>query len=85
MIVGRCAEIALTWLLDTSNGMLCRHISAPLPGSYLCVPILSEGQEIGLLYLQMDPGQQALTLRAPTTGCRSGRASRIGAFEFAAA
>ncbi|MDR3576613.1 MAG: diguanylate cyclase [Anaerolineaceae bacterium] len=47
--------------VDTSNGMLCRHISAPLPGSYLCVPILSEGQEIGLLYLQTNPGQPALT------------------------
>ena len=47
--------------VDTSNGMLCRHISAPLPGSYICVPILSEGQEIGLLYLQMEPGQPPLT------------------------
>ena len=47
--------------IDTSNGMLCRHISKPLPGSYLCVPILSEGQEIGLLYLQTDPGQLCLT------------------------
>ena len=46
---------------DTSTGMLCRHISEPLPGSYLCIPILSEGQEIGLLYLQMDPGQQPLS------------------------
>jgi len=46
---------------DTSNGMLCRHISEPLPGSYLCIPILSEGKEIGLLYLQMDQDQQALT------------------------
>jgi len=48
--------------IDTSNGMLCRHIGKPLPGSYLCVPILSEGQEIGLLYLQTDPDQQCLTI-----------------------
>jgi diguanylate cyclase (GGDEF)-like protein/PAS domain S-box-containing protein len=46
---------------DTRNGLLCRHISNPPPASSLCVPIMSEGVVIGLLYMETSKNNPVLT------------------------
>jgi diguanylate cyclase (GGDEF)-like protein/PAS domain S-box-containing protein len=46
---------------DTRNGLLCRHISNPAPASTLCVPVMSEGVSIGILYMETTKNNPALT------------------------
>jgi diguanylate cyclase (GGDEF)-like protein/PAS domain S-box-containing protein len=46
---------------DTRNGLLCRHISNPAPASTLCVPVMSEGVSIGILYMETNKNNAALT------------------------
>ncbi|HEX2914501.1 MAG TPA: diguanylate cyclase, partial [Chloroflexia bacterium] len=36
---------------DTANGLLCPHLQTPLPGTYMCVPMIVQGQAIGVLHL----------------------------------
>jgi diguanylate cyclase (GGDEF)-like protein/PAS domain S-box-containing protein len=37
---------------DPASGLLCRHASNPLPGPYLCIPLMAQGEAIGILHLQ---------------------------------
>jgi diguanylate cyclase (GGDEF)-like protein len=37
---------------DPVAGLLCRHVSQPLPSSYLCLPMMAQGEAIGILHLQ---------------------------------
>ena len=46
---------------DTHTGLVCRHISNPPPASTLCVPVMSEGVVIGLLYMETNKNNPALT------------------------
>jgi diguanylate cyclase (GGDEF)-like protein/PAS domain S-box-containing protein len=46
---------------DTRSALLCKHIPDPPPTSTLCVPVLSESQEIGILYLQSDADNPTLS------------------------
>ncbi|MDR3576612.1 MAG: diguanylate cyclase [Anaerolineaceae bacterium] len=45
---------------DVHNGLLCRHVSNPPPTSTLCVPVMSEGLAIGLLYMETNKNNAAL-------------------------
>lgn len=36
---------------DTGSGMVCFHLSHPLPASCLCVPLLAQGEILGVLTL----------------------------------
>jgi diguanylate cyclase (GGDEF)-like protein len=36
---------------DPQTGLLCRHLSGPPPASYLCVPMLAQGEPLGILHL----------------------------------
>ncbi|HEX2713801.1 MAG TPA: diguanylate cyclase [Candidatus Acidoferrales bacterium] len=36
---------------DATSGLLCRHVGAP-PGGYLCVPMMGQGEALGVLHLQ---------------------------------
>jgi len=40
---------------DAHAGLLCKHISQPLKGSYLCVPMIAQSEPIGMLYLEGSP------------------------------
>jgi diguanylate cyclase (GGDEF)-like protein/PAS domain S-box-containing protein len=44
---------------DTATGLLCSHLDAPPPASYLCVPLITQSEPLGLLYLQCQPGEAA--------------------------
>ena len=37
---------------DSGSTMNCRHVSAPLPGAYLCVPMMAQGEVMGILHLR---------------------------------
>ena len=45
---------------DLGSGLLCRHVSpsfdgaqdVPLPASYLCVPMMAQGETLGILHLR---------------------------------
>jgi diguanylate cyclase (GGDEF)-like protein/PAS domain S-box-containing protein len=48
---------------DTCNGLVCQHVNgkpkegAPCLG-YICVPMVAQGETLGILYLQTFPGDQ---------------------------
>ncbi|MGD0827011.1 MAG: PAS domain S-box protein [Desulfobaccales bacterium] len=37
---------------DSGSTMNCRHVAAPLPGAYLCVPMMAQGEVMGILHLR---------------------------------
>jgi diguanylate cyclase (GGDEF)-like protein/PAS domain S-box-containing protein len=37
---------------DSTQTMNCRHVSGDLPGSYLCVPMMAQGEIMGIFHLQ---------------------------------
>jgi diguanylate cyclase (GGDEF)-like protein len=37
---------------DPASGLLCRHVPHPLPTGYLCMPMMAQGEAIGILHLQ---------------------------------
>ena len=52
---------------DPSSRLLCRHLSEPVNGSVLCVPMMAQGEALGVLHLQLGPEA------AGRPGARSGR------------
>lgn len=40
---------------DTSTGLLCAHLTEPLPAGYVCVPLLAQGAALGVLHLRGGP------------------------------
>jgi diguanylate cyclase (GGDEF)-like protein/PAS domain S-box-containing protein len=37
---------------DSGSSMNCRHVAATLPGAYLCVPMMAQGEVMGILHLR---------------------------------
>jgi diguanylate cyclase (GGDEF)-like protein/PAS domain S-box-containing protein len=37
---------------DTHIGLLCHHVGEPLPTSYICVPLVAQGDTMGVLHLR---------------------------------
>jgi len=48
------------WVEDTSVGLLCKHLSQPIPEGYLCVPVMAQSEALGVLYLAQ-PADARLT------------------------
>lgn len=49
---------------EASANLLCKHIIEPLPTEYMCVPLIAQGEIIGLLYMHAPPpGGPDTTLR----------------------
>ncbi len=43
---------------DSASGLLCHHVSNQLPAGYLCMPMMAQGEAIGILHLQrISPGE----------------------------
>jgi diguanylate cyclase (GGDEF)-like protein len=36
---------------STATGLLCSHLPQPAPASYLCIPLIAQGESLGILYL----------------------------------
>ena len=53
---------------DTSIGLLCKHVHAPLPKGYICVPMMAQSEAVGILHLaqpedaQMPEAKQGLAI-----------------------
>jgi len=46
-------------LIDGNHhGLLCSHVTGPKEGQYLCVPLLINGEAIGILHLNRIPAQE---------------------------
>jgi diguanylate cyclase (GGDEF)-like protein len=41
---------------STASGLLCSHLPQPAPASYLCIPLIAQGESLGLLYLGASAG-----------------------------
>jgi diguanylate cyclase (GGDEF)-like protein/PAS domain S-box-containing protein len=42
---------------DTRDGLICKHLTQPLPGAYICVQLMAQGKTLGILHLsQPEPG-----------------------------
>ncbi len=49
---------------DSATSMNCRHIGADVPGSYLCVPLMAQGEVMGIFHLRQNTPQSADQLKA---------------------
>lgn len=38
---------------DTGSGLLCPHLTQPLPTMYMCVPVMARAEAIGIMHLRM--------------------------------
>jgi diguanylate cyclase (GGDEF)-like protein/PAS domain S-box-containing protein len=36
---------------DTRDGLICQHLTRPLPGAYICVQLMTQGKTLGILHL----------------------------------
>jgi diguanylate cyclase (GGDEF)-like protein len=52
---------------ETRTGLLCTHLAAPPPATYLCIPMMAQGEALGVLHLQSrgdaSPEPDALLLK----------------------
>jgi diguanylate cyclase (GGDEF)-like protein/PAS domain S-box-containing protein len=48
---------------DSGTDLNCAHFKQPLPHSYLCVPLIAQGDTIGLLHLRPVSGEPAVLSR----------------------
>jgi diguanylate cyclase (GGDEF)-like protein/PAS domain S-box-containing protein len=39
------------WVENSNIGLLCKHLSDPVPEGYLCVPMMAQSEALGVLYL----------------------------------
>lgn len=42
---------------DTSVGLVCRHLPSPPPAATMCVPLVAQGEALGILYLAGEGGE----------------------------
>jgi len=43
---------------NSNSNLLCRHLAAPPPACYLCVPLIAHGETLGLLHLRLTQCQR---------------------------
>jgi diguanylate cyclase (GGDEF)-like protein/PAS domain S-box-containing protein len=44
----------LSWSEHPGGVVICSHLKNPVPGSYLCVPLVAQGDTLGVLHVQYD-------------------------------
>lgn len=44
---------------DSKNDLNCAHLKSPLPKKYICIPLIAQGETIGLLHLRPAKGETA--------------------------
>jgi hypothetical protein len=59
-VLGLAEEAAPHQVADPQNGLRCPHVRHPRAGPYLCVPMMAQGETLGVLHLR--------TGRAPESG-----------------
>jgi len=53
------------WSDPVAQSIPCAHLTNPAEATYLCVPMVGQGDTVGILYLEFPTGQQAQTELAP--------------------
>ncbi|HTB60044.1 MAG TPA: diguanylate cyclase [Polyangia bacterium] len=57
------------FVADSRHGLMCPHVTAPLPGSTLCHPLIAQGDVMGILHLEASsPLKEDLRRRAGVVG-----------------
>jgi diguanylate cyclase (GGDEF)-like protein/PAS domain S-box-containing protein len=49
------------WSDPVAQGIPCAHLTNPAEATYLCVPMVGQGDTVGILFLEFPTGQQART------------------------
>jgi diguanylate cyclase (GGDEF)-like protein/PAS domain S-box-containing protein len=63
------------FVADSRHGLLCPHVTAPVPGSTLCHPLIAQGDVMGILHLEASsPIKEDLRRRAGVVGEQMGMA-----------
>ena len=44
------------WVKDVKKELLCKHFIQPPQAGYLCLPLIAQGEIMGLLHIEMKPG-----------------------------
>jgi len=44
---------------DTSAGLLCQHLPSDAPSAYLCIPLVAQGESLGVLHLATSASRTA--------------------------
>ncbi len=45
---------------STDTGLLCTHLQRPIPPAYLCIPLIAQGESLGVFYLSGTSGAGGL-------------------------
>ena len=46
---------------DTQRGLVCKHVeNGPMPAAYMCVPLIAQGESLGVMYLSNEIGAGSL-------------------------
>ncbi len=50
---------------DPRSRLVCRHLTEPLSGPSLCVPMMAQGEALGILHIQAGPGSVGIHAAGP--------------------
>ncbi len=45
-------------VINPQEGLLCRHVTQVRPGGYVCVPLIAQGETLGILHIQLHPSTE---------------------------
>jgi diguanylate cyclase (GGDEF)-like protein/PAS domain S-box-containing protein len=62
---------------DPGADLICRHVGELEPPRYLCVPMMAQGDALGVLHLRLDPGVAAAGGVSPLNEARRRLASAV--------
>lgn len=56
---------------DASTGMICKHVGPPMAVSYICVPMIAQGETLGILHIRSNPWGASKLLEQPVIAVES--------------
>jgi diguanylate cyclase (GGDEF)-like protein/PAS domain S-box-containing protein len=59
------------WSEYPGAGLVCQHLKLPIPGKYLCVPMVGQGETLGVLHLEFAVDADLESDRAPKSAQES--------------
>ncbi|HYU33796.1 MAG TPA: diguanylate cyclase [Thermoanaerobaculia bacterium] len=62
---------------DPAADLICRHVGEQDPPRYLCVPMMAQGEALGVLHLRIDPSRAAAGAVSPLNEARRRLATAV--------
>jgi len=65
---------------DTATGIVCGHLSQPLPTRYLCLPLMAQGDMLGIVHLNdraIDSGARPVLVNEESTNLAKALAEQV--------